>query len=211
MPASNDIDLTSGAFIDSTVPKPGLREKKQRETRQRIAETGLQLFIAHGYESTTLDAIAAAADISRRTFFSYFKSKEEILLVWQNGLWETMRADLLTASPATAPLDAVRDAFIRHISRYTTDEMIAIDRLIRSNPSLMARKQGAYEVQERALFATLCEVWRQPERRMALRLVAMMAIGAKRVALEAWSQQSTLHRPVAEFLQDTFARLKSEL
>ena len=54
-----------------------------RKTLERIAETGLKLFSRNGYEATTLDAIAEAAGISRRTFFYYFKSKEEILLDWQ--------------------------------------------------------------------------------------------------------------------------------
>jgi aspartate aminotransferase-like enzyme len=48
-------------------PPEGLRERKQRETRQRIAAVALRLFLADGYDSTTLEAIAAAAGISRRT------------------------------------------------------------------------------------------------------------------------------------------------
>ena len=78
--------MTAKTKEDQPVPE-GLRERKQRETRRRIAETGLKLFLANGYDATTLDAIAEAADISRRTFFSYFKSKEEIMLVWQAGAW----------------------------------------------------------------------------------------------------------------------------
>ncbi len=58
----------------------GLRERKRRETLRRIAEEGLKLFLTNGYEATTLDEIAEAAGISRRTFFYYLKSKEEILL-----------------------------------------------------------------------------------------------------------------------------------
>ena len=48
-----------------------LRERKRRLTLDLIAKTGLKLFIENGYEATTLDAIAAAAGISRRTFFYY--------------------------------------------------------------------------------------------------------------------------------------------
>jgi AcrR family transcriptional regulator len=55
--------------------KNGLRARKRRETRQRIAETGLKLFVRKGYDATTLEAIAAAAGISARTFFYYFKTK----------------------------------------------------------------------------------------------------------------------------------------
>ncbi len=162
-----------------------LRERKRRETRQRIAEIGLRLFLASGYENTTLDAIAAEAGISRRTFFSYFKSKEDILFVLQSEAWSAVWADLLTVSPDENPLDAVRDAFLKHLTHYANDEMRRIDRLLRSSGSLRARKQAAYEAQEQALFATLCEVWRHPQRRPALRMVAMACIGVVRLSLEA--------------------------
>ncbi len=61
-------------------PRQGVRERKRRETLQRITDAGIRLFVEKGYEATTLDEIAAAAGISRRTFFYYFKSKDEILL-----------------------------------------------------------------------------------------------------------------------------------
>lgn len=189
----------------------GLRDRKRRETRQRIAETGLRLFLADGYDSTTLDAIASAAGISRRTFFSYFKSKDDILIYWQYAGWASMQADLLNISPDLSPLDAVLDVMVKHISRYTTEEMTAIDKLMRSSASLAARKQAFYAEQERTLFNTLCEVWRQPERRPALRMVAMVSIGTMRVAMQAWSEQAGARKPAGRFLRDAFERLKSEL
>jgi len=57
-----------------------LRDRKRCETRQRIVDTGRRLFSEKGFEATTLDAIALEAGISRRTFFSYFTSKEDVLL-----------------------------------------------------------------------------------------------------------------------------------
>ena len=99
LPAPDD-DATEGA-----------RERKRRETRHRIAETALRLFLAHGFEGTTLDVIAAESEISRRTFFSYFKSKDDILLFWQEVHWRAIYDDLLTTSPDVPPLDAVREGF----------------------------------------------------------------------------------------------------
>ena len=186
----------------------GLRERKRRETRQRIAETGLRLFLANGYENTSLDTIAAEAGISRRTFFSYFKSKEDILFVWQSGGWSVVREDLRNVSPDEHPLDAVRDVFMRHLGHYTNNDMRTIDRLLRSSESLHARKQAFYEEQEQALFVTLCEVWRHPQRRPALRMVAMACIGVVRLSLEAWSQQDTTNQSLADVLQEGFESLK---
>jgi AcrR family transcriptional regulator len=194
-----------------SAPAEGLRERKHRETRQRIAEAGQRLFLANGYEGTTLDAIAAEAGISRRTFFSYFKSKDDISLFWQEADSASLHADLLKTSPDIPPLDAVRDVIVKHIARYTTEQMTAVDNLMRSSESLLARKQTYYAEQEQALFNTLCQVWRQPERRPALRMVALVAIGAMRLALQAWREQTGQRKPVAKFLRDAFDSLKSEL
>lgn len=192
-------------------PADRLRERKRRETRQRIAEAGQRLFLAKGYEGTTLDAIATEAGISRRTFFSYFKSKDDIILFWQEADSASLYADLLKTSPDVAPLDAVRDVMLKRIARYTTEQMAAVDNLMRSSESLLARKQAYYAEQEQALFDTLCEVWRQPERRPALRLVAMVSVGAMRLALQAWREQTGQRKPVAKFLRDAFDGLRIEL
>ena len=60
-------------------PEPGLRERKKQRTRETIARAGHELFAERGYHATTLPDIAEAADVSTRTIFAYFPSKEEIL------------------------------------------------------------------------------------------------------------------------------------
>lgn len=187
------------------------RERKKHETRQRIAETGLRLFLAHGFDGTTLDVIATEAGISRRAFFSYFKSKDDIVMFWQDAGWASMRADLLKTSPDVPPLEAVRDLMIRYMSSYTTDEMTAIDTLMRSSESLLSRKQAFYAEQEQALFTTLCEVWRQPERRTALRMIAIVSIGALKLATQTWNDPSRTPSPMAEVFQSAVDALASEL
>ncbi|WP_109584028.1 TetR/AcrR family transcriptional regulator [Cupriavidus plantarum] len=189
----------------------GLRERKQRETRQRIAEVALRMFLADGYEGTTLDAIADAAGISRRTFFSYFKSKDDIILFGLEADSAELIADLLKTSPDVAPLDAVRDVMVKRIARYTTEEMTAIDNLMLSSESLLARKQAFYVRQEQALFLALREVWRQPERQTTLRMIAMASVGALRLALQAWREQTGARKPAAKFLQDAFESLRAGL
>src|ERR1700712_2226572 len=99
----------------------GLRELKRRETSERIIEKGLKLFVNNGYEATTLDAIAEAAGISRRTFFYYFKSKENVLLAARDsGFREALRPAMLEESPDQAPVDAVQKCLIKLASRYQT-------------------------------------------------------------------------------------------
>lgn len=190
--------------------KEGLRERKRRQTRQRIIDEGLKLFLANGFEATTLDAIADAADISRRTFFYYFKSKEDIVLAYQSGSIESVRDTIVSESPDRAPLDVVRNAILKLTSAYGAEEMIPIDRLMTSTESLRARKQASYVAQEQALFSALCELWPQPKRRPALRIVAMVSIGVVRLSLEAWRQDGS-KRPLKDYLLDAFANLRAEI
>ncbi|HEV2739937.1 MAG TPA: helix-turn-helix domain-containing protein [Candidatus Elarobacter sp.] len=195
---------------ESEQPKDSPRQRKRRETFARITETGLRLFLTDGYEATTLDAIAAAAGISRRNFFYYFKSKEEILLAFQSGSSDAFRDALLKQSPRQRPLDAVHNALVKVVSRFASDEFLAIDRLMRSTETLRTRKSAVYERQEEALFSALCELWHEPRRRAALRLVAMASIGALRLAIEAWHADGG-QRPIATYLNKSFAALKAEI
>ena len=61
---------------------PGRRERKKQETRERILESAVALFAAHGYDSTTMEAIGDRADVSRATVFNYFPRKEDIVFEW---------------------------------------------------------------------------------------------------------------------------------
>src|ERR1700732_664868 len=75
---------------------PGLRQRKRQQTRERLTRVARALFLERGFEATTLDDIAAAADISRRSFFHYFASKEDVVFAWQ----EDSTAALLAAVAA---------------------------------------------------------------------------------------------------------------
>lgn len=188
----------------------GLRERKRRETLQRITEAGMRLFIERGYEATTIDQIAVTAGISRRTFFYYFKSKDEILLSLQSGMGDMIVAALQDAPGDQRPLDAIRDAVLKVCAPIPADDMIAIDRLMRSSEAVRARKQASYVQHEATLFAALRQRWPEPERETGLRLVAMLAIGAMRLAFEALSREEG-RRPIAELLNEAFDALQAEI
>ncbi|ANK86308.1 MULTISPECIES: TetR/AcrR family transcriptional regulator [unclassified Rhizobium] len=188
----------------------GWREKKRRETLQRITDSALSLFAANGYEATTLDAIAEAAGISRRTFFYYFASKEEILAAWQKGLPEAFRAAVLAEPKDRFPLDVVCSAHLKLLANFDTEQAAVIDRILRSNEQLRASNQTKYLQMEQATFEVLCEIWPQAERRRALRVVAMVSVGALRLAIDRWAEEQG-QKSLSDYVREAFADLKAEL
>ena len=189
----------------------GLRERKRQRTLERIAEVGLELFIQQGYEATTLDAIAAAAGISRRTFFHYFRSKEDVLLVWHDGGFsQALRHAVLQGASDQVPLQVARDCLLKLASRYETKESIIVDQLLRSTEALRARKEATHVEMERAFGEAMSERWTAPAQRDALCMVAMLAMGTLRLALDDWRRDDARY-PLAHYLRRSFALLESQL
>ncbi len=97
----------------------GLRERKKRQTSEALIAAGLALFADRGYEQTTVADIADAVDVSARTFFRYFDTKDQLLFSGHTsrveGLAEALRtSDELTAATLT---DAVFEFFGRDLER----------------------------------------------------------------------------------------------
>ena len=197
--------------MPNVVPKTeGLRERNRRQTLQRIADVGVELVLAKGYEATTLDEIAARAGISRRTFFYYFKSKDEILLAHIESYADALKDAVLNSSSAASPLDVARDALLKLSNFFQSSRVIAIARLMQEGEPLRVRRQGGYLQIEPALYDALCELWPAKGRRDRLRLVAMVSAGTLRLAVDKWLEQEG-KRPLAKFIQDAFGNLKAEI
>ena len=188
----------------------GLRERNRRATLQRIADVGMELFLANGFDATTLDEIAAAAGISRRTFFYYFRSKDDILLAHIAGDDDALRASIRDHTSAGEPIDVVREALLEMSARFQTSRTVAISRLIRESEVLSSRKHRNDLHREQVVYETLCELWPGKDRRDRLRLVAMAASGALRIAVDAWLEQGG-KRQLTKYVQDAFANLKAAI
>lgn len=184
----------------------GLRARKRRETLERITDAAMRLFIERGYAQTRVEDIAEAAGISRRTFFHYFESKDDILLSLQSGMVPILAAALRATPAELRPIEAIRAAMIAVSATFPQEDMLAIDRLMRASPAVQARKQASYVQQEQALFAVLRERWSSPDREAGLRLAAMLGVGAMRLALEALSREEG-RRPLITLLNEAFDAL----
>jgi AcrR family transcriptional regulator len=93
--------------------RPGLRERKKARTRAAIREHALRLFREQGYDATTVEQIAEAAEVSPSTFFRYFPTKEDVVLQDDMDLFfmEVFRAQPAGLSPLAAMRAALRAAF----------------------------------------------------------------------------------------------------
>ncbi|MCT4352873.1 TetR family transcriptional regulator [Streptomyces sp. Je 1-79] len=90
----------------------GLRERKKQRTRNALLRVALELFTTQGYEQTTVDEIADAVEVSQRTFFRYFTSKEEVAFAVQQMVEERFVQALAGRPPEEGPLDALRNAVL---------------------------------------------------------------------------------------------------
>jgi AcrR family transcriptional regulator len=199
-----------GTMIELAKIPNDLRERKRQLTLDRIAETGLKLFIEHGYEATTLDAIAAASGISRRTFFHYLKSKEDVLLEHESGKFlHVLRPTFLKQSPKQSPIDAARKTFLALASTYQTKESVIADRILRSIETLRLRKEALLVQMEQVLAEAMYELWPDETRRPALRLAAMMAMGTLRFAKDNWRQEDAA-RPLTHYIDEAFDLLAQQ-
>ena len=95
--------------MEISSPSPGLRERKKQKTRDTIIKVALDLFAEHGYEQTTIAEIADAAEVSPRTIFAYFPTKEDIVFCQLPETRERLAQALRERPDGATALDALRD------------------------------------------------------------------------------------------------------
>ncbi|MGU7774205.1 TetR/AcrR family transcriptional regulator [Burkholderia sp. MR1-5-21] len=71
--------------MEPTADDPGRRARKRIQMLSHLAETAARLFDAHGYDSVTMEQIAAEADVAKRTLYNHFPTKEAVLAHWLEG------------------------------------------------------------------------------------------------------------------------------
>jgi AcrR family transcriptional regulator len=172
--------------VQKTLIAAGLRERKRAETHARIQAEAIRLFLERGFETTTLDDIAEAADVSRRSLFHYFESKEEIVLSARADFPKIIAEAIGQRPAAESLLEMVENALIDTATSYGSTQTRALSRLIRDTPALSAGEQAKYEHVERALAKALADRKSLPEIDTACRVTAAAAIGILKLAVEAW-------------------------
>lgn len=187
--------------------KEGRRERKRRQTRERIEQSAMELFLKRGFDRTTIEDITEAADVSKRSFFDYFPSKEEVVFAWQD-LFADGLAAAVAARPADEPIvKVVEEALTSTIMAALDRQSLAVAELIRETPVLCARNQLKYSKLEQKLTeALLARTTDDDHERLRIRLLSVVVIGVLRVGGEKWHEES---RPesIEAFARDIFSQL----
>jgi AcrR family transcriptional regulator len=166
---------------------PGLRERKKQKTRWSIQEHALRLFAEQGYEATTIDQIAAAAEISPSTFFRYFKTKEDLVLEDQ---YDPMIEAMVRAAPAElGPVAALRYAIREGYAMLDAAEHERIASrvaLSMSHPSIRARALDLFFVNAEQLARAMAPRLGRPPEDLVVSAFAGAVVGALIVAMQTW-------------------------
>ncbi|WP_409474341.1 TetR/AcrR family transcriptional regulator [Streptomyces sp. HC307] len=138
----------------------GLREAKKRETRQLISDRATELFIAQGFERTTIAEIADAARVAKKTVTNYFPHKEDLAFDHQDEFVAGLARTVAAREPGESALAALRSSFLSAVMAHDPVAGFAgpeFTRMIAESPTLTTCLRGLHDRREDALAAALAE------------------------------------------------------
>jgi AcrR family transcriptional regulator len=196
--------------MTETTPQ-SIRERTRRIAQTELTVVAQDLFLEHGYEDTTVDQIAAAAGMSKRTFFRYFPSKEDLVIGKYDLVGDRM-VQALDDRPAGEPVwESLRRVFDLFLGYVQDDDQRArseaMEHIIRSSPQLNARYLDKMQRMQDLLVGRVASrlpvqaVTPDDPRPAAIVGAAFACMQAARVAWLS-SDQS---RPFADYLDDAMA------
>lgn len=164
-----------------------LRERKKAKTRRTIQEEALRLFAEQGYEATTVEQIAEAAEVSPSTFFRYFPTKEDVVTEddYDPLLMEAIKAQ----PPDLPPLAAIRAAFRSAFASMDPEELdrvLARSKLSASVPALRARTVEGLLVTVNMLAGAVAERTGRDPHSPAVRALVGAVVGVMLPVLFTW-------------------------
>ncbi|MEV6106607.1 TetR family transcriptional regulator [Streptomyces sp. NPDC051940] len=193
--------------MTSSHPAPTLAQRKRQLVADELSEVALQLLAHRGFDAVTIDEIASAAGVSKRTFFRYFASKEDVVVQFLADMGAGMRTEL-----AARPGDERPSAALRHAVWVTvaacadhSDRALRVVQLILRTPALRARFLERQANWRDGLAAELAD-------RLGLDtgsvlypgMAAGMALTAFDAVLQRWSESDAVADPAA-LMDEAFA------
>jgi len=187
-----------------------LQDRKRALVRDAISHAAWALFAAGGYEATTVDEIAARAGVSRRTFFRYFSTKEDVAVGTSDAYAEEFLAAFRARPAREAPLDAIRHALRSMVLARAEDAAAvrAIIRLLRESPTVRRAMLARNARMEERLADLLAErLGADPRRDPTPALVAFVARALMDTAFNVWYDQQP--PDPGAMVDDLFRRLRA--
>lgn len=206
--------------------EPGLRERKRAETRDRLETAAVTLVQRDGLDHATLDAICETADVSTRTFFNYFDSKEDAILGFREmALTEEAIVDALAEHPNADAVELVTRLLFRVMDPSLVSSKLFKTRMaiIHDHPHLLARLATRFtRMTEQLTIAVVPILAETPgfgdendvDAALSAEVVLSLCSGAVRAAVKEWaaSGKATPIEPVEQraiaLVRNTIERLK---
>jgi AcrR family transcriptional regulator len=194
----------------ATTPPLGLRERKKQRTRQAIVDEATRLFVAQGYQQTTLAQIAEAAEVSTSTFFNYFATKVDIVFCLLDAVIESARARIVErreGEPATQAIAAWLTEELPSVEQPYADAIRRLPTITDSAPELRAEERLRLAQLEDVLAAGFARDLGESADGLRSRVLAAIAL---RGMLEAWSAWFEKHATEADFQLSEALEAKAE-
>ena len=163
-----------------------IAERKRRAVRAELSEAALQLLVERGFESVTIDDMARVAGVSRRTFFRYFSSKEDMVFAFLDQWAGRLAADIVARPADEDPVAAVHQAF-RQLTIAYEDRALVLVRLVRETPALHQQERINREHLRSAVVTALAHrLGVDEERSLRPQILATIAFAPLDAAMFAW-------------------------
>jgi AcrR family transcriptional regulator len=141
-------------------PPEGLRARKKRATRDGIAASARRLFAERGFDAVTVAEVAAAADVSEKTVFNHFASKEDLVFAGGETRLAELQAAIAERPAGTSLLDVFRansEAMLDAVAAGERDDRLVVPRIVRDSPTLQQRLAAGWEREAATLVAVVAE------------------------------------------------------
>ncbi|MGW3322689.1 TetR/AcrR family transcriptional regulator [Streptomyces virginiae] len=190
---------------------PTLRERKKRETRQRISDEATMLFAARGFDQVTVAEVARAAHVSTMTVFNHFPRKEDLFLDRIPEAVELFTAAVRDRAADESPSAALRALALRlldqrHPLSAVSDDFPYFWRVVLDSPALRARAREGVEEVERALGDAMAETAPGGDG-PGPRLAAALSVAAYRAVYVATARRLLAGERAADVVDDHRARV----
>lgn len=188
----------------------GLRDRKKEQTRLAICGAALQLFERQGFEGTTVDDIADAANVSSRTFFRYFDSKIDVVLAHKHEEGESLRDLLMARPPDEGPIEAVHAVFRDRLAAIKENpDMVRQFRVLMSSPTLRKVAADHFQDNKSELVEAFADRLQTSPDDLAPRVLAAALSETIWVIIERWVATGSDPEQLGPIIDDAFMRLRN--